>query len=371
MAGLFGWASTSEATSAEDLVGEAPAAAPEVAPTPDADEQSSTQPADPIEPVGDADDGLPCGVEVREYEGPRVVFRLVPNHRHNEQEQDRKLRALPLVDGRPVGQLAYADNSSPLIASRDLDLIRVILRDHGYVRAQIKPGMVVPADDWSLFWYANDLQTDALKLLHTLRPHQRINKLPGSQALTNKTQLWKCFSVMQDRHGERAFGFMPLSFVLPAQVDACEAFLYARTEERRALVEGLGEDADCSDDSSDVRRARADAIATQNEDVYILKPNSLSRGHGISLYRPGQESAEGSWSASFSRVRSHTGLLSSYIHPPMLLDGLKFDMRLYVLVTSVCPLVVYTYAEGLTRFATEKYDIHAIENRFQHLTNYR
>ena len=113
------------------------------------------------------------------------------------------------------------------------------------------------------------------------------------------------------------------------------------------------------------------AIATQNEDVYILKPNSLSRGHGISLYRPGQESAEGSWSASFSRVRSHTGLLSSYIHPPMLLDGLKFDLRLYVLVTSFKPLEAYIYREGFGRFATEPYSLAPSQrhNLFAHLTN--
>ena len=295
------------------------------------------------------------------------MFRLVPNHRHNEQEQDRKLRALPLVDGRPVGQLAYADNSSPLIASRDLDLIRVILRDHGYVRAQIKPGMVVPADDWSLFWYANDLQTDALKLLHTLRPHQRINKLPGSQALTNKTQLWKCFSVMQDRHGERAFGFMPLSFVLPAQVDACEAFLYARTEERRALVEGLGETQTAATTAATCD-ARERTLSPRRTRMLYSQAELAFPWTWHPLYRPGQESAEGSWSASFPGSLTY-GLV--ILHPSAHVARWPgFDMRLYVLVTSVCPLVVYTYAE-LTRFAIEKYDIHAIENRFQHLTNHR
>ena len=35
------------------------------------------------------------------------------------------------------------DNSSPLISSKDLDLIRVILRDHGYERALVKPGGTV------------------------------------------------------------------------------------------------------------------------------------------------------------------------------------------------------------------------------------
>ena len=328
---------------------------------------------------GDPDDGAACGVELRGgLEGPRVIFRAVPNQRHDEQEHERKLRALPTVEGRPVGQLAYADNSSPLIASRDLDLIRVILRDHGYARAPIKPGTVLPVDDWCLFWYANDLQPDALKLLSTLRPYQRINKLPGSQALTNKTNLWRCFARMQEEFGAGAFGFMPLSFVLPAQLDVCEAFLKERAAKRGGGATGDDDERDEEEEDGRDEGGRGGEDEEEGggggggeDEVYILKPNTLSRGHGISLYRPGPESGWGaSWDSSFARVRSHTGLLSSYIHPPMLLGGLKFDMRLYVLVTSACPLCVYTYVEGLTRFATEKYDITSIENRFQHLTNY-
>jgi hypothetical protein len=157
-----------------------------------------------------------------------------------------------MVEGRAVGQLAYADNSSPLIASRDLDLIRVILRDHGYSRALIKPGSVLPSDDWCLFWYANDLQPDALKLLSTFRPYQRINKLPGSQALTNKTNLWKCFARMQEQFGSSAFGFMPLSFVLPAQLNVCEAFLKERAAKRGGAA------AESTDDEDDAGEGGGD-----------------------------------------------------------------------------------------------------------------
>nr|XP_025725395.1 tubulin polyglutamylase TTLL5 isoform X9 [Callorhinus ursinus] len=50
----------------------------------------------------------------------------------------------------------------------------------------------------------------------------------------------------------------------------------------------------------------------------------------------------------------------------------KFDVRLYVLVTSYDPLVIYLYEEGLARFATVRYDQGAknIRNQFMHLTNY-
>jgi len=57
---------------------------------------------------------------------------------------------------------------------------------------------------------------------------------------------------------------------------------------------------------------------------------------------------------------------------PLLIDGRKFDLRVYVLVTSIDPLRIYVYEEGLARFATEQYttDQDLIGNNFIHLTNY-
>jgi tubulin polyglutamylase TTLL6/13 len=61
------------------------------------------------------------------------------------------------------------------------------------------------------------------------------------------------------------------------------------------------------------------------------------------------------------------------MHKPYLIDGLKFDMRIYVLVYGVDPLRVFVYKEGLARFATDEYTPPCgdnMENLFMHLTNY-
>ena len=49
-------------------------------------------------------------------------------------------------------------------------------------------------------------------------------------------------------------------------------------------------------------------------------------------------------------------LISEYIKNPHLINGLKYDLRLYVIVTSYDPLKIYLYKDGLCRFATETYD---------------
>ena len=57
----------------------------------------------------------------------------------------------------------------------------------------------------------------------------------------------------------------------------------------------------------------------------------------------------------------------------MLLEGSKFDLRIYVLLRSLSPLRIYMYREGLCRLATSKYsppDDKNVANEKMHLTNY-
>jgi len=44
-----------------------------------------------------------------------------------------------------------------------------------------------------------------------------------------------------------------------------------------------------------------------------------------------------------------------YLAKPYLIDGLKFDLRIYVLIYGVDPLRVFLFKQGLVRFATDEY----------------
>lgn len=60
-----------------------------------------------------------------------------------------------------------------------------------------------------------------------------------------------------------------------------------------------------------------------------------------------------------------------YIDNPLLIGGKKFDLRLYVLVTSFRPLKAYLFKLGFSRFCTVKYDtsVTELDNMYVHLTN--
>ena len=64
--------------------------------------------------------------------------------------------------------------------------------------------------------------------------------------------------------------------------------------------------------------------------------------------------------------------MCQYISNPHLIDGFKYDLRIYIVVTCFDPLKIFMLKEGLVRFATQKYSNNPkmLEKRFVHLTNY-
>ena len=200
-------------------------------------------------------------------------------------------------------------------------MLQLILRDHGYVRVEEKEA------DWSIFWCAGQVEPSDLCWF---QPHQKVNKFPRASALTLKSNLWSCFAKMVHKYGAQNFNYMPQTFVLPAQMDLYEEFMESRLADE----------------------------ATHN-DVWILKPAAAYCGRGIFLHRPSDVPPGDSPVTDV--IREHRGVASRYIDPPLLLEGFKSDIRIYVLCTSIHPLTCYLYDEGLARFATEIYSTEDLE----------
>jgi len=78
--------------------------------------------------------------------------------------------------------------------------------------------------------------------------------------------------------------------------------------------------------------------------VLIVKPEASCQGKGIYLTREIDEIAEEHCVVQF------------YIDKPFLMEKMKFDLRLYVLVTGIDPLRIYLSKEGLARLSTKYYD---------------
>jgi hypothetical protein len=96
--------------------------------------------------------------------------------------------------------------------------------------------------------------------------------------------------------------------------------------------------------------------------ILKFKLSSINQGRGITLAM-----------ASTYRDPAEPCVVQSYVSRPLLIDGYKFDMRIYVLVTSCDPLRVLIYKEGLCRLCTTLYSVPTernINNTFMHLTNY-
>ncbi|XP_045152855.1 tubulin monoglutamylase TTLL4 [Echinops telfairi] len=177
-------------------------------------------------------------------------------------------------------------------------------------------------DDWLGCW-GHHMKSASFR---TIREHQKLNHFPGSFQIGRKDRLWRNLSRMQSRFGKKEFSFFPQSFILPQ-------------------------------DAKLLRKAWENS----SRQKWIVKPPASARGIGIQVIHK--------WSQLPKR---RPLLVQRYLHKPYLISGSKFDLRIYVYVTSYDPLRIYLFSDGLVRFASCKYSpsMKSLSNKFMHLTNY-
>ena len=64
-------------------------------------------------------------------------------------------------------------------------------------------------------------------------------------------------------------------------------------------------------------------------------------------------------------------VITKYVTNVNLIKNKKYDLKLYILITSLKPLRIYLYKDGLVRIASKKYslDINSMGDKYIHLTN--
>ncbi|XP_048734056.1 tubulin polyglutamylase TTLL5-like isoform X6 [Ostrea edulis] len=200
--------------------------------------------------------------------------------------------------------------------SSECKIVRNIFNYHGL--HEVHPN----SSDFNIIWTGGHLKPFTLR---SLTEFQRVNHFPRSYEITRKDRLFKNIQRMQQIKGVKHFDFIPQSYILPSEYqDFCAAFL-------------------------------------REKGLWIVKPVASSRGRGVFLCNhPDQVPLD------------ENLIVCKYISNPLLIDGFKFDIRLYVCVTSYDPLCIYLFEEGLTRFATVRYEKsnRHIRNQCMHLTNY-
>ncbi|XP_063172380.1 tubulin polyglutamylase TTLL11 [Candoia aspera] len=210
-------------------------------------------------------------------------------------------------------------------ARTSLEALKLSLRELRW--KEFPFGRRLPCD---IYWHAVSFHDNAIY-------SGQVNKFPGMTEMVRKVNLSRAMRTMQELFPEE-YNFYPRSWILPDEFAIFLTEVNLRKENNPRW-----------------------------RPTFIVKPDGGCQGDGIYLIRdPTEVRMMGS-------LQSRPAVVQEYMSKPFLIDKLKFDIRLYVLLKSLDPLEVYVAKDGLCRFCTEPYQEPALKNLHQvymHLTNY-
>lgn len=161
-------------------------------------------------------------------------------------------------------------------------------------------------------------------------PYQRFNKIPGMDYICYKSTLFKSLNEMRKSY-PALYDVYPRTFLLPRE------FLDFQREHKSICGR------------------------SKQAPSWVVKPKNSCCGRGISIIQ----------SVAEAQAIDYDAVIQQYI-TPFLIDGHKFDFRLYLLIASLQPLAIFIYKEGIARFCTQIFEFPSKANRdkkFIHLTN--
>ncbi|XP_022110002.1 tubulin polyglutamylase TTLL6-like isoform X2 [Acanthaster planci] len=153
-----------------------------------------------------------------------------------------------------------------------------------------------PDSDWDVLWAHDYPFTELAMEIGKMKPHQKLNHFPGTGFITQKVHL-----------ATSSIDFVPKAFKLPQQSEEFKAW------------------------------------ASKNPDKLWVQKSNAHRGIKVKPISELDLSAANSF-------------IQEFIDKPFLIDGRKFDIGVYIVVTSVDPLRIYIVDdETLVRFCSKDY----------------
>ncbi len=200
-----------------------------------------------------------------------------------------------------------------------------------FFREALDEAQWAPGDEsgWDSCWYTGMPRPEVFE---RLAPGKFVNHIPGNNALTVKSRLYETLHSARKRMIEQEgpaspeverLSFYPRTFVMPQDYHALQRAAAANPRKR-----------------------------------WIRKPKNSARGKGIEVVRDiGTVPVGDRW------------MVQEYLDNPHTIDGHKYVLRLYVLISSVVPLRAYWFREGSCKLASAVYDLDDLANPYSHLTN--
>ncbi|KFB45854.1 AGAP002623-PA-like protein [Anopheles sinensis] len=260
-----------------------------------------------------ASSGQPC----KQLQGQQGLLRM--NNRNYAVYCGDCCRSALDQNARHVHRIKKSKKTLPIsicILNCRYDIIPRVCKRLGY-------RLVGESDLWNVCWTDSFVGVDFCR---DMRRFQKVNHFPGMFEICRKDLLARNLNRMLKLF-PLDYQIFPKTWCFPA--DLGDAIAYSRTHRSK---------------------------------TFILKPDQGSQGKGIFLTK------------NLKEINPKDRMICQvYITKPLLIDGYKFDLRVYTLVTSTDPLRIFVYNEGLARFATNKYKEPCVtnaSNNFMHLTNY-
>ncbi|CAF0987330.1 unnamed protein product [Rotaria sordida] len=259
---------------------------------------------------------------------PNVPSTETKTSNHSKKNELQKENTL-YTEPQPKCYIGVGNNS---------ELIESILTSIGYER------QIEKTDDFKLKW----VQCNQSVNWNSFKDgEQMVNHIQGEDYFTTKLQLWQSLQTYEKismTMQKRSLQFLPLNQFVP------ETFKLDEKNDRDAFFN-----------------------THKPGDVWICKPSGLNQGKGIYLVRD-IESLKSKFAEidAMDRkkqisVKPMKRVIQRYIMNPLLVQGKKFDIRCYMLISSVKPLLIF-YHSGYIRLSMFDFDNND-ENLLTHLTN--